>query len=88
MLARYLYFNESVLDAVHAPRIHHQLAPMQLEYETAFSADIVNGLKQIGHKMFESPSDKGFASLTAVGRDGKQLVAVYDPRRKGSTYVS
>lgn len=73
---------------MHKPRIHHQLAPMRLEHETGFSKETIDGLKHIGHEMYESPSDKGFASLTAIGREGNQLKAVYDPRRKGSTHVS
>lgn len=87
VLLRYLYFNESVIDAVRAPRIHHQLAPMRLEYERGIPDDIVEGLRKIGHVMYESPSDSGFASLTAIGRDGKKLVPVFDHRRKGSLEV-
>lgn len=86
-MLRYLYFKESVLDAVHAPRIHHQLAPMRLEYEVGFPHQIVDDLHKIGHEMFESPSDRGFASLTAIGRSGTKLVPVFDPRRRGSTAV-
>lgn len=87
MILRYLYFKENIWDAVHAPRLHHQLIPMQLEYETGFSDEIVKGLEKIGHKMYLSPADHGFASLTAIGRDGNKLVPVYDPRRLGSSSV-
>lgn len=83
-----MYFKENIWDAVHAPRIHHQLAPMRLQYEEGISNEIVSGLERIGHEMFKSPSDSGFASLTAIGRNGNQLSAVYDPRRKGSVHVS
>ncbi|XP_055301023.1 scoloptoxin SSD14-like isoform X2 [Sitodiplosis mosellana] len=88
VLLRYLYFNESITDAVTAPRIHHQLAPMQLEYEQGIPDDIVKGLRDIGHVMYEIPPDSGFASLTAIAREGKKLVPVYDHRRKGSIEVS
>lgn len=87
MLLRYLYFKESVPDAVHAPRIHHQLAPMRLDYEDGFPETFINDLQKFGHTMFKSPSDSGFASLTAIGRDGKKLVPIFDPRRRGSTAV-
>lgn len=83
-MLRYLYFNESIEEAVHAPRIHHQLAPMQLEYEEGLPDNIINGLKKIGHEMVKSPSDSGFAALTAIGRNGKLFVPVFDHRRKGS----
>lgn len=87
VLLRYLYFHEPVDMAVHAPRIHHQLAPMRLDYETGFSKDIINGLEEKGHKMNLSPSDSGFAALTAIGRSGNKLIPVYDHRRKGSLEV-
>lgn len=84
---RYLYFNETIWDAVHAPRIHHQLLPMQVLYEETLADDIVKGLQSIGHTTVKQTADLGFASLTAIGRDGKKLVPVYDPRRLGSTSV-
>lgn len=87
MLLRYLYFNESVLNAVNAPRIHHQLLPMRIEYEDGLSKELIDGLHKLGHEMHKGPSDMGFASLTAIGRDGNKLIPVYDPRRLGSSSV-
>ncbi|XP_031627923.1 scoloptoxin SSD14-like isoform X2 [Contarinia nasturtii] len=87
VLSRYLYFKESIATAVHAPRLHHQLAPMQLQYEEGIPDSIIDGLRGIGHKMVRTPSDSGFAALTAIGREGKQFVPVYDHRRKGSIEV-
>lgn len=87
MLLRYLSFNESIENAVRAPRIHHQLAPMRLEYENGFDDNIIDGLQQIGHQIFKTPSDGGFAALTAIGRKGKQIVPIFDQRRKGSVEV-
>lgn len=87
MLLRYLYFNETVSEAVRAPRIHHQLAPMRLEYEEGFKDSIVNGLLQKGHIMYQSPSDSGFAALTAIGRKGNKFEPVYDHRRCGSLEI-
>lgn len=84
---RYLYFNESIWNAVQAPRLHHQLLPMQITYEHRLDEDIVTGLESFGHKMSRANSDFGFTSLTAIGRDGNKLVPVYDPRRIGSTSV-
>lgn len=84
---RYLYFNESIWNAVHAPRIHHQLMPMRLMYEEGLADDIVTGLESYGHTTIKANADLGFASLTAIGRNGHKLVPVYDPRRLGSTSV-
>lgn len=60
---------------------------MELEYEEGFTDDIIDGLEKIGHKMVKSPIDSGFAALTAIGREGKRLVPVFDYRRRGSIEV-
>lgn len=60
---------------------------MELEYEEGMKPELVEGLRKIGHKMREAPNDSGFASMTAIGREGDKLVAVYDPRRRGSAEV-
>lgn len=60
---------------------------MQLDYEVGFSESIINGLASKGHKMYQSPSDFGFAALTAIGRSGDELIPVYDHRRKGSKEI-
>lgn len=87
VLLRYLFFNDPIASAVHAPRIHHQLAPMRLDYESGFSENLIKGLREKGHDMFLTPSDSGFAALTAIGRSGNQLIPVYDHRRRGSSEV-
>lgn len=84
---RYLFFNESIWDAVRAPRIHHQLTPMTLVYENGFADEIVDGLRKFGHVMEKSDDELGFASLTAIGRSGDKLVTVNDLARGGSSSV-
>lgn len=59
---------------------------MQLFYEDGISDNIIEDLKQIGHKLHRMSSD-GFSSVTAIGKNGKQLVPVYDPRRSGSAII-
>lgn len=87
MLLRYLYFNETVEEAVRAPRIHHQLLPMRLQYEAGFSTKMIYELAKKGHKMHAAPSDSGFAALTAIGRSGNHLIPVFDHRRGGSLEI-
>lgn len=87
VLLRYLYFNETVREAVRAPRIHHQLLPMRLSYESGFSSKTVYELATKGHKMYAQPSDSGFAALTAIGRNNDKLIPVFDHRRGGSLEV-
>lgn len=67
--------------AVRALRIHHQLLPMYLEFEPGFQDSIVNGLAEKGHEIYMTPSDGGFAALTAIGKEGNQFVPVYYQRR-------
>lgn len=86
-MLRYLYFNEDIEKAVKAPRIHHQLMPMQLSYEAGFPDDIIQGLTHIGHQMYKAPSDSGFAALTAIARSGNKFTPVYDYRRRGSIEI-
>lgn len=87
MLLRHLYFNETVQEAVRAPRIHHQLLPMRLSYESGLSSEIIHGLAMKGHKMYAQPSDSGFAALTAIGKNNDKLIPVFDHRRGGSLEV-
>lgn len=82
-----MYFNESIAEAVGAFRMHHQLIPMQLEFEYGFKASIINGMAKMGHKIVIIPPDDLIGSVTAIGRDGNQLKPVFDPRRGGSTEI-
>lgn len=60
---------------------------MEISYEQGLPDEVVKGLESFGHKMTPTSPDLGFASLTAIGREGNKLVPVYDPRRLGSTSV-
>lgn len=37
VIMRHLWFNETLEEAVNAKRLHHQLFPMAVQYETGFS---------------------------------------------------
>uniref|UniRef100_A0A182QND5 Gamma-glutamyltransferase n=1 Tax=Anopheles farauti TaxID=69004 RepID=A0A182QND5_9DIPT len=87
LILRHLYFKQSLCDAMNAPRIHHQLAPMQVEYEPNFDAKLVAELAARGHKVVESKADFGFAALTAIAKQGPLVEAAYDRRRGGSVSV-
>ena len=66
-------------------RFHHQLVPMEVDYEPEFNKSILNNFVARGHRLKEAHD--GFASLTAIGRDGNRVNAAYDPRRLGSKEV-
>lgn len=87
IISRHLYFNETLWDAVHAPRIHHQLLPMHIDHEEGFDPTLLSELQAKGHQLFQSPSDSGFASMTAIGRVGNEVSPVFDPRRQGSAEI-
>lgn len=87
IISRYLYFNETIAEAVAAHRIHHQLIPMRIDYEKGLKQSIVDGLDKVGHKMFEGEYASGFSSVTAIGCGGAEYAPVYDPRRQGSSMV-
>ncbi|CAH0715406.1 unnamed protein product, partial [Brenthis ino] len=48
---RKLWFDQSIKEAVDEPRIHHQIFPMNVEYEFGVTGDIVEGLRRKGHGM-------------------------------------
>lgn len=80
-----MLLNESLADAINKPRLYHQLAPMQIDYDIGFDEDLVRGLAAIGHVVQQmAEDDNGFGSVSAVAHDGVRLSAVMDARRHGS----
>ncbi|XP_034946498.1 glutathione hydrolase 1 proenzyme-like isoform X2 [Chelonus insularis] len=49
VIARILWIKDTVKEAVDAPRIHHQLLPMKLEYQYGIMKPIIEGLQKLGH---------------------------------------
>lgn len=84
VMIRHFLYGESIEDAIEARRIHHQLAPMVLNYEDGFDGDIVKGLEKLGHVMEVLPNDSGFAAMTAISREGDKYSGFVDSRRGGS----
>lgn len=78
--------NETLTDAIHSSRVHHQLAPMRIDYESKFDQSILQGLSDIGHVLHEAPSLDGFAAVGAISRNSVtgEISAVADARRKGT----
>lgn len=70
---------------MNAKRLHHQLAPMQVTYESGFNVNTIDTLASIGHVM--TPVN-AIASVTAIAIDeANQVTAFFDPRRGGSVAV-
>lgn len=79
--------NETLKDAISAKRIHHQLLPMEAVYEHGFDAEILDGLRKIGHNVTEDVPVIGFTAVTAISRARGYVEAVFDPRRYGSIAI-
>lgn len=85
-IVHHWYFNQTLQAAVNERRLHHQLMPMRLDHEKDFSPELLAGLQQRGHQLFQSPTDSGFTSLTAVSVDAEgRITAAVDPRRSGAS---
>lgn len=84
MFARHIWMNDTLQDAISAKRIHHQLLPMKVFYEDGFDAEIVDGLRQIGHNV---EPDNALSAVTAISRVRGYVEAACDPRRYGSIAI-
>ncbi|XP_072949395.1 glutathione hydrolase 1 proenzyme isoform X2 [Epargyreus clarus] len=51
VIMRKLWFDQSIKEAVDEPRFHHQIFPMEVQYQYGITEDIVKGLRQKGHAM-------------------------------------
>ncbi|KAL5277597.1 hypothetical protein ACFFRR_002680 [Megaselia abdita] len=85
-ILRYFLLNESAYDAVGKKRLHHQLAPHEVQYETGYSQSILDSLSQKQHRLKEMDLTDGFNAVTVIGTR-KQVTPVFDPRRGGSATV-
>ncbi|CAF4934931.1 unnamed protein product [Pieris macdunnoughi] len=67
------------------PRLHHQLIPMEIEYEEKFDPAVISSLRARGHVTTSRGPTAGFAAMVAAMRDsGDYFVPQTDSRRIGS----
>ncbi len=77
-------YGMNVVQAVNAPRVHHQHLPDQIYYENGgLSAEVVAALEAMGHTMVERGGVSGDVQAIIVMPDGT-LQAHSDPRRGGT----
>jgi gamma-glutamyltranspeptidase/glutathione hydrolase len=81
LLLQIIDHKRSLLDAVAAPRVHHQWLPDRITYEKALSPAIVKELEALGHAVSERRSI-GHANCIEVQPDG-EFHAVADVSRDG-----
>ena len=81
-ISNVLDYGMNVVDAVNAPRIHHQHLPDQIYFEPAgLAPESVVQLQAMGHTLVERTGMSGDAQVIIV--DGELLKAWSDPRRGG-----
>ena len=81
-ISNVLDYGMNVVDAVNAPRVHHQHLPDQIYFEPAgLDPETVAQLQAMGHTLVERTGMSGDAQVIIV--DGDLLKAWSDPRRGG-----
>ncbi|KOB66355.1 putative gamma glutamyl transpeptidase [Operophtera brumata] len=78
---RVLWFGQTLKEAVDEARIHHQLYPMNAEYQFGITDDIVSGLRRKGHGMSRYPG-RG-STMCALFRNRTGIFANADFRKGG-----
>ncbi|KAG4075074.1 hypothetical protein HA402_008139 [Bradysia odoriphaga] len=80
-LVRILWMGEDIKQAIDAPRLHHQLIPMILEYEYGNEQSIISELEKRGHVM-ERYSNRG-SIINALYRNESGIFGIADYRKLG-----
>ncbi|XP_055338973.1 scoloptoxin SSD14-like isoform X2 [Paramacrobiotus metropolitanus] len=86
VLTRILFFGQDLKSALDAPRLHHQLIPMHVEYEKQFDKTHLESLKRKGHKVEESkaPYRYVYSAVEVIYVQQKgEIHAVADGRKGG-----
>jgi gamma-glutamyltranspeptidase/glutathione hydrolase len=73
-------FHMTLSDAMHAPRLHHQGLPDQLDFEpNGLTTAVQDSLKAMGHKL----GTRGLATANSIMRVRGGLEGVGEPRSGG-----
>ncbi|XP_011206385.1 scoloptoxin SSD14 isoform X1 [Bactrocera dorsalis] len=84
VIIRYLMLNHTLQESLDAGRVHHQLAPMQVDVEPEVPEHVNNYLLKVGHDINYLGGDKAYSALTAIGLKTEMPQAACDRRRLGS----
>jgi gamma-glutamyltranspeptidase/glutathione hydrolase/leukotriene-C4 hydrolase len=79
--AHTLWLGQGIKEAIDIPRLHHQLLPNWIDYETGFKMPIIQSLKKLGHNVSEYAPGKSIVQGIQV-RDGI-IYPVSDYRKGG-----
>ncbi|XP_017481986.1 PREDICTED: gamma-glutamyltranspeptidase 1 [Rhagoletis zephyria] len=86
-ILRYFMLNNTIQESIDAGRVHHQLAPMQVDVEAEVPEHINSYLLKVGHELNYLPGDKAYSALTAIGLKTNEPQPACDRRRVGSWKV-
>ncbi|XP_023345665.1 glutathione hydrolase 1 proenzyme isoform X2 [Eurytemora carolleeae] len=86
VLLRTLYLGQNVKDAIDAPRLHHQLLPMELWYEEGNSRWMLKELTSIGHNLTYFPTGGSAVQAILVDQETGLTTANADYRKGGGVY--
>ncbi|XP_008543580.1 glutathione hydrolase 1 proenzyme [Microplitis demolitor] len=81
-IARILWMGNTIKEAIDASRIHHQLLPMTLSYESGISKSVIKGLKDLGHTVSQD-SYQAYSFVAAILKSNNYIYANSDFRRNG-----
>ncbi|XP_077286036.1 glutathione hydrolase 1 proenzyme-like isoform X1 [Arctopsyche grandis] len=81
VIMRTFWFEQTIKQAVDAPRIHHQLEPKEVSYEYGNTKQILKGLQKIGHKL-ERYEDRG-SIICSLYKNATGIHANADYRKGG-----
>ena len=85
VLVNVMDHNMNMAEAVHAPRIHHQWLPDQLELEPGYSPDTIKLLKEKGQKVKKGQTMGSVQTI--MWKDGR-FYGASDPRRPDAGTVA
>lgn len=87
ILHYYMKSNESLYELFASKRLHHQLQPNVINYESEFDQHIIDGLIALNHTVEKVTQTIGFGALVGILAEDDSISAAFDPRRGGSVSV-
>lgn len=84
VIIRHLWFGETMKESLDAPRIHHQLFPMEISYEYGVVDQVVKGLEMLGHKT--SRYRNAGSTVCGVSKANGTISGNADFRKGGEVY--
>lgn len=83
VIMRTLWFGENIKEAVDAPRMHHQVYPMNIFYEYGTLQQVVDGLQALGHNMTR---EADASTSCALLKETNKVIGNADYRKGGEVY--